>query len=54
MDGLTAYAPEGSDVKAGDRIKYDGNVYTITGDPRIWIGANRCSHVQLNLQRWRG
>ena len=54
MDGLTAYVPEGTDIKASDRVMYDGNVYTITGDPRIWVGANRCSHVQLNLQRWRG
>ena len=53
-DGLTVYAPEGVDVQAGDRIRYNGNVYTIAGDPLIWPGVSRMQHVQLNLKRWRG
>lgn len=53
-DGLTVYAPEDADVKAGDRIMYGGNVYTINGDPLIWPGVSRMQHVQLNLVRWRG
>jgi hypothetical protein len=41
-------------VKAGDRIEYGGNVYTINGDPLIWPAPARLQHVQLNLARWRG
>ncbi len=53
-DGLTVYAPADADVKAGDRIEYGGNVYTINGDPLIWPGAAALDHIQLNLVRWRG
>lgn len=53
-EGLTAYLPEGSDVKAGDRIKYNGEIYTINGEPRIWTGARLLSNVQLNLIKWEG
>ena len=53
-DGLTIYAPENADVKAGDRIRYRGEVYTINGDPLIWPGAARMQHMQINVQRWRG
>lgn len=50
----TAYLPEGSDVKAGDRIEFDGKLYTINGDPREWTGAFNKSNMQLNLTRWEG
>ena len=53
-DGLTVYAPVDADVKAGDRIVYGGNTYTINGDPLVWPGVARMQHIQLNLQRWRG
>lgn len=53
-DGLTVYAPVDADVKAGDRIRYGGNDYTINGDPLIWPGVARMQHMQLNLTRWRG
>ena len=53
-DGLTVYAPANADVKAGDRISYGGNIYTINGDPLIWPGPGRLAHIQLNLVRWRG
>lgn len=54
QDGLTVYAPAGIDVRAGDRIQYGANVYTIDGDPLDWPAAGRLQHIQLNLQRWRG
>lgn len=54
MDGLTVYAPADADILPGDRIRFGGNVYTITGDPLMWPGAARLAHMQLNLQRWRG
>lgn len=53
-DGWTAYLPEGSDVKAGDHIVFDGNTYEIQGEPRVWTGPSRTSHIQLNLMRWEG
>ena len=53
-EGLTAYLPEGSDVRSGDRILYDGAVYTITGEPKVWVGAFNMSNMQLNLMKWEG
>ena len=54
-EGLTIYCPPGSDIMAGDRIEYGGNVYTINGEPKPWIGATGLlSHVQINVERWRG
>ena len=54
-DGLTAYIPAGSDVKAGDRIEYGGELYTINGAPRVWPSASGgLDHIQLNLERWSG
>lgn len=50
----TAYLPEGSDVKAGDRIIFDGETYTINGEPKRWTAAARLSNIQLNLTRWEG
>ena len=53
-DGWTAYVPEGTDVKAGDRIEFDGQIFEINGAPRKWTGPTRTSHIQLNLKRWEG
>lgn len=54
-DGMTAYIPANADVKAGDRIEYAGEVYTITGAPRVWPSASGgLDHIQLNLERWSG
>lgn len=54
-DGWTAYLPPGADVKAGDRIQFEGNLYEINGEPRIWqspTGHN--NHTMLNLRRFAG
>lgn len=51
---LTAYLPAGADVQAGDRIEYDGDVYTIQGEPKIWHAAANLSNIQLTLIRWEG
>lgn len=50
----TAYIPEGSDVKAGDRIEFEGTVYTILGEPKKWTAAYNLSNIQLNLEVWKG
>lgn len=51
---MTAYLPEGSDVIAGDRIRFEGQVYTITGEPKKWQTPFTRSNMQLNLSRWEG
>ena len=54
-DGWTAYLPPGVDVRAGDRIRFDGNLYEINGEPRVWqspTGHN--NHIMLNLRRFAG
>lgn len=53
-DSWTAYLPEGSDVKEGDRIVFDGMTFTINGEPRKWTAAFTRSNIQLNLTRWHG
>lgn len=50
----TAYLPEGSDVKAGDRIIFDGQTYTINGEPKKWTAPFTRSNIQLTLTRWEG
>ena len=55
MDGLTLYAPPGSDIQAGDRIEYAGKTYVIDGDPREWVSpTGTVSTVQCPLKRWEG
>lgn len=53
-DGWTAYIPEGTDVKAGDHIEFEGETYAISGEPQKWTGPSKTSHIQLNLVRWEG
>ena len=54
-DGYTCYLPPGSDVIAGDRIEYGGNVYTINGESRVWKSpTGSVSNTQLQLERWYG
>lgn len=54
-DGYTVYMPPNSDVQAGDRIVYDGDVYTIDGRPRKWKSATgRLDHIMISIVRWNG
>ena len=54
-DGWTAYLPPNTDVKEGDRVRFNGETYTIKGAPRVWNSATGAvSAIQLNLQRWSG
>lgn len=54
-DGYNCYLPHGVDVQAGDRIEYDGKVYTIMGEPRVWRSpTGLVSNTQLQLERWYG
>ncbi len=55
MDGMTCYCPYDADVQEGDRIRFDGLVYVVNGAPRKWKSpAGNRSHMQLNLERWKG
>lgn len=54
MEGWTAYIPEGTSVDAGDHILFEGETYEINGEPKIWTGPLRTSHILLNLRRWEG
>ena len=54
-DGYTCYFPPGTDVIAGDRIRYAGNTYAIIGEPRGWASpSGRVSHIVAQLERWTG
>ena len=54
LDGMTCYMPPGADVVEGDRIEYEGILYTIDGAPRMWHAVGNISHKQVRLQRWSG
>lgn len=54
QDAWTAYLPEGSDVKAGDRIEFEGKTFVINGEPKRWTAAANLSNIQLDLRRWEG
>lgn len=54
-DGFTCYMPETADVQAGDRIQFEGNVYEINGDIRVWPSATgTLDHIICNLVRYSG
>ncbi|MBO4390393.1 MAG: hypothetical protein J5825_06005 [Lachnospiraceae bacterium] len=54
-EGYTVYLPPGTDVKAGDRVEFEGETYTILGRPKPWVSATGAvSHIQLSIERWSG
>ena len=54
-EGFTCFLPPGSDVLAGDRIRYNGQTYTIMGEPKVWRSpTGQVSNTQLQLERWYG
>lgn len=54
LDGMTCYMPPNADVLEGDRIEFEGILYTIDGAPRVWPSAGNLAHKQLRLVRWSG
>lgn len=51
----TLYAPPGSDIKAGDRIEWQGLTFEIDGAPMPWTSpTGRISHIWARLSEWRG
>ena len=53
-DGLTVCAPVDADIQAGDRIQFHDRIYTINGDPLLWVDVKKLEHMKLYLERWRG
>ena len=54
-EGFTCYLPPGSDVRAGDRISWNGETYTIMGKPQDWQSpTGRVSSLQIHIERWEG
>jgi len=54
-DRFTCYMPPGSDVLAGDRIRWNDKVYAVIGEPQSWNSpTGRVSNMQVTLERWDG
>lgn len=47
-------APLGTDVKATDRVRYNGTVYEVFGHPEDWPGDSRIDYVGIHLTDWNG
>jgi len=47
---LVAYVPAGADVRAADRIVWNGETYDIDGDVLRWEFSG-LSHIVINLSR---
>lgn len=54
LDEYTLFTPPDADIQAGDRIKYNGQVYEIDGDVRIQPAPMRLEHIELRLRRYSG
>lgn len=53
-DEYTLFAPVDADIDAGDRIRFDGKVYTVQGDVRVQPAACRLEHKHITLRRYHG
>lgn len=54
-DEMTVYAPIAADIKAGDRIEWNGEQYSIEGLPQMWRSpSGRVSNQQVRIKRWSG
>jgi hypothetical protein len=51
----TVFAPAGTAVTTYNRVRYNGNVYTVYGHPAEWDSpSGRLNYVEIVLQDWRG
>lgn len=54
-ESYTLYMPSGADIIEGDRVVYDGEIYTVVGVPKKWISpTGNLSNKQVTLERWSG
>lgn len=55
FDGYTCYCPIDADIQAGDRIRFNDQIYEINGEPNRWTSATgNLNNMLLNLVRWSG
>ena len=54
LDEYTLFLPPDADVMAGDRIRYNGQIYQIDGDVRIQPAPLRLDHIEIRLRRHSG
>ncbi len=54
LDEYTLFLPPDADVKAGDRISYNGQLFEIYGEVRIQPAALRLDHIEIRLRRHTG
>lgn len=51
----TVFAPVGTQVTAYNRVRFNGTVYTVYGQPAEWDSTSgRLNYVEIVLQDWRG
>lgn len=51
----TIFAPSGSDILAGDSIRYRGRLFSIDGEPADWrSAAGALDHLVVLLKKWEG
>jgi hypothetical protein len=55
VTGLTVFLPAGSDLLATDRMRWQGSVYEVDGQPAAWHDlTGTASHVQAQLKLVQG
>lgn len=54
-DLFTLYMPPDADVREGDRVEYNGEEFTVSGVPGLWVSpTGRLSNKQITLERRSG
>ena len=53
-DRYTLFAPTEADIEAGDRIQFNGKIFTIDGDVRVQPCAMQLDHLEITLKRYQG
>lgn len=49
------FAPDGTDLRATDRVEHAGEVYEVEGEPERWPSpTGRLAHVEALLRRTEG
>lgn len=48
------YLPAGADIRVRDRVKIEGETYTVEGEPTKARGLRGASHVKVRLRRLQG
>ena len=49
-----AFLPGGTDLRATDRLIWDGRTFEVVGEPDVWTIDGEAHHVQASLRLIRG